>query len=205
MEFIEFPPVAEFTDRYGKTRPIATCSVLGREEFWERLQQIQGRLSRCTQAEGWQDLYDRDERLRFLVDRCLILNGIDPDWVTLSQVESLLFHRMNEEKGEPEHGWLIELNRTKQSSQNKSDEPPLTTEETIALIALANGGSIKEAIDAATSIPAVRLMPIVQAKADLQDPKHAEKKKKKVMKEKHVGDLERLLSIPVDDLPEVRL
>jgi hypothetical protein len=150
--WIEFAPPAEFQDRDGIVRPIATCSLIGRFEFNERIEQIQSRLALAEAGESWQVLYDRDKRLRFYVDRCLQLNGISPEWVTLEMVEAFLFHRFDEETDEYLPGWLVELNSPKQAPHKVAPEKPLTLAEILAALSLQT--SVSDALEVASSIPA---------------------------------------------------
>lgn len=150
MKWIEFAPVAEFEDRSGIVRAVSGCSISGRFEFFDRLKQIESLLQTAEAGESWQELYDRDKRFRHCIDRALLLNGVDPDWVSLDMVEQFLFHRLDEATQEYKAGWLVELNQSKQSSQPKA--APLSLTDIIAALSIQAG--IADAIATVTQLPA---------------------------------------------------
>ena len=208
INFIDFPSPDEFNDRFGQTRSIPTCSPLGRVEFWLRINEIKKRLEESSSQESWHRLFDRSERFRFLVIRCIQLNGIDPEYLTMAHVEDFLFYRYDVEKEEYIPGRLLELNCRKEDDENdqlvKRGEE-LTIEEVVALISLVNNQTIGEAIIEASQIPARVLMPIVEAKQALQDPEFSTKKKQKTMRKKLEGpEFDRLMKIPVNQLKQVK-
>jgi hypothetical protein len=191
MEFIEFPSPAEFVDRFGNIRAIATCSVLGIVEFEERLKQIQERLKPSREGETWQTFYKRDKYFRHLIKRCLELNGIKLKWVTLDQVERLLFYRYDAETAEYRPGWLLELNGMKEGDRPQPEKPaePLSVEEIIAVISLSTNG-LEEAVRLASQLPASSMHKIISARTEMTDPKAAEKRKFKKVKAKFEADRE---------------
>ena len=201
MQFIDFKPIADFVDRTGKIRPIAACSLIGRDEFFERLEQIQNRLQQETSM-SWEELYDVDNHFRYLIDRCLKLNNIKPNWVSLNQVEMLLLHRQDE-NGEWVAGWLFSLNKPKQSQSESKNSVPMSTEETIALIASQPGSSLTDAIGLASTVPANPLIEMVSAQSDLSDPKRWQKRKAKPRKPMTGDEFEQLMSIPVEKMEAI--
>ena len=177
MLWIEFPPLAEFEDCRGATRPIRGCSLIGRFEFGDRLSEMWQRLAMAEAGEHWQQLYVRDRRLQFLIKRCLQLNGIEPDWVNLSQVEDLLISRKAETGMEA--GWLVTLNAPKAvPTEQVSDRPAPTLEEILAALSLSVE-SVPEALELADTVPGNALMEIVTARTNLQKPPEQKKKEKK--------------------------
>lgn len=170
--FAQLQTPFEFEDRSGVMRTLYGCSVVGRFEFFERLQQIEARFRELPNDRSWQQLYEADRRLKFLIDRCLTLNGIELDWVTLDMVEQLLFHRIEDELYE--EGWLISLNQPKKppSAGAKS----MTLEEILAAVS-THTSSIKEAIDLAETLPANQLMDLLEARARLIEMSDPVKKK----------------------------
>lgn len=98
--FAQFPRL-EFEDRFGVIRSLAGCSLMGRQEFFERLQQLQARIDALPEAATVAELYDTDSRFRHYCDRCLILNGIDPDWLTVGMLPDFLFVRVVEGETRP--------------------------------------------------------------------------------------------------------
>jgi hypothetical protein len=182
MKWIDFAPVAEFEDRSGIVRTVSACSIAGRFEFFDRLKQIEGLLKAVESGESWQELYDRNKQFRHYVDRALLLNGIEPDWVTLEMVEVFLFHRFDEETQEYKPGWLAELNQPKQSkSQGKG--APLSLTDIIAALSIQAG--IADALTAVSELPAEMVGEILEERDRLMDvdkdgkpkkPKHSARK-----------------------------
>jgi hypothetical protein len=166
MEWISFAPTAEFEDRAGIVRAVFGCSIAGRFEFFDRLKQIETLLKTVDSGESWQALYERDKKFRHYVDRCLVLNGIDPDWVTLGMVEVFLFHRLDEETQEYKPGWLVELNLPKQS-QSQAKGSPLSLTDIIAALSLQAG--ISDAIAAVSTLPAHLAGEILEERERLSD------------------------------------
>ncbi|MGA7934720.1 MAG: hypothetical protein WCA35_14340 [Kovacikia sp.] len=204
MEYIEFPPPAEFEDRFGEIRPIPTCSAIGATEFEIRLQQIPERLQQIAKdGETWRQAYRRDKRLRFLIQRCLTLNGIDPETVTLGQVEVMLLHRWDEETDSFKPGWLVELNGLEQKSEEApSKQDPLTLSEIIAILSLPPS-NLKEGLELASVFSARNLMPILAARAELLNPEVKERAHRKRVMRKLKPNYQRLMAIPTEKLKEV--
>ncbi|MEX0271398.1 hypothetical protein AB3R30_19845 [Leptolyngbyaceae cyanobacterium UHCC 1019] len=179
MRWIEFPPLAEFEDCRGDVRPIRGCSLVGRFEFGDRLSEIWQRLATAEPGEHWQQLYVRDRRLQFLIKRCLELNGIQPEWVNLFQVEDLLIARETEQGMEA--GWLVTLNAPKTvPTEPPNDKPAPTLEEILAALSLSVE-SVPDALELADRVPGNTLMEIVTARSNLQKP--PEQKRKEKMRE----------------------
>lgn len=208
IPFMDFQPLAEFSDRFGEIRAIAGCSVLGRIEFWERLKQIQLLMSDSDQQQTWQQLYHSSKRLQHLVKRCLELNGIDPDWLSFDHLQQFLFHRFDEEKGEFMPGWLVELNTPPETEGSSGKTETLTREELIAAIALTCS-NLTEALNLAHNVkPADLLMGAIAAQTEMKDPETREKKKrrrntKKLKEEMGADKLKELINTPVENLEEI--
>jgi hypothetical protein len=162
-KWIDFAPLAEFVDRSGVTRSIYGCSLIGRFEFIDRVEQLKTMLDESIEGETWQDLYLNNRAFATAVDRCLQLNGIDPDWLTPETIEQLLFAR--HEDGDWKTGWLTELNaRVGQPSNGESIESTLPN--LLALVSLSCD-SLNEAIDLATNMPGNLLLDTIEARGDL--------------------------------------
>ncbi|AFY60363.1 hypothetical protein [Synechococcus sp. PCC 6312] len=186
--FATFPRL-EFEDRCGVIRGLAGCSLIGRQEFFERLQQVQQRLQELPELSTVAELYDTDTRFRHYCDRCLILNGLDPDWLTMSMLEEMLFVRVVE--GETRPGLLTELNQPPKSS--KPTDEPATLHEILASLATHEkslGDALKLASD--LNLPANDLLEILTARSELEksaDPEYRKKKQQKAWQEKALADL----------------
>lgn len=193
--FAQFPRL-EFEDRFGSIRSVAGCSLIGRHEFYERLQQINERIQANPAAVTVTELYDTDTRFRYYCDRCLTLNGIDPDWVTVGMLEELLFVRSV--GGEARPGLLIELNQPPET--NKPVDDPATLHEILAVLA-SHEKSLTAALKLASdlNLPANDLLEILTARSELEKSADPEYKKKKQQKEWQDKARERVTGgIPAD-------
>ena len=162
-KWLDFPPLAEFTDRSGATRSIYGCSLIGRFEFIDRQEQIKHILDTAADDRSWQQLYLENPQFSNAVDRCLALNGIDVDWLTPEIMEQLLFARYGDDEWKA--GWLTELNqRESKSTQGATIESTLPN--LLALVSL-NCESLKEAIDLATNMPGNLLLDTIEARGEL--------------------------------------
>ncbi|HEY9639054.1 MAG TPA: hypothetical protein V6C57_01145, partial [Coleofasciculaceae cyanobacterium] len=167
----------DFVDRFGTTRIIAGCSLCGREEFFARIRELCDRMnSEAGADETWEQFYERDDRTKFLVKRCLELNGIDPDWVNLSMIDQLLLSRPGELEGMPKQGWLVELNLPRKPAQE--GQAAASLEQMIAALSSHTQGLI-EALELARDpkYPANELVEILEARVEQQKEALPDKKK----------------------------
>jgi hypothetical protein len=168
MQVIEMPPLAHFTDRFGKVRPIAGCSVIGRFEFADRCQEIERRLAQIGGEGSVEEFYDRDAVYRHLIDECFRLNGIDLNWVSLSMIDPFLFCSGKDAEDKPYPGWLVLLNQPASSGRagaGAGSSPTLA--ETIAMLSF-HTESVSEALHIA-QIPNGRLViEVVEQRSALQ-------------------------------------
>ena len=148
----------------GEWRTFHGCSLEGLFEFQERRLEL---FQLCGESEKsvW-ELYRASSRFKFLINRCLMLNGVKPAWVSIHQIEQLLFVRETAEG--LRLGALIELNTPPKTDTPSPDTVP-TLEESIALLAMQCSG-IQEALELARTEPAKKLLGIVGAKAELSKP-----------------------------------
>jgi hypothetical protein len=156
MQWLDFPALAEFSDRWGIVRPIYGMTVFGRFEFADRMTDLQTILDESPEDRSWAQLYVDDLRFRNLIAKALGCWGIDIEWLALSQIEQLLFAR-----GE-ECGWLIELSKPKESSPEGKEAGTLA--ETITIIS-SHCQSLTEALELANTVPSDLLVDITRAKA----------------------------------------
>lgn len=163
IKWIDFAPLAEFVDRSGVTRSIYGCSLIGRFEFADRQEQLKAMLDAAIEGETWQDLYLNNRSFSNAVDRCLQLNGIDPDWLTPETIEQLLFARF--EDGEWKSGWLSELN-SRESKPSTGEGIESTLPNLLALVSLSCD-SLNEAIELASSMPGNLLLDTIEARSEL--------------------------------------
>ena len=164
MEWINFPPLAEFPDRHGIVRSIYGCSLIGKFEFIDRQQQIVAIIDEAEDTETWQNLYMHNPQFQRAVDRSLELNGINPEWLTPQHIQELLFARQDE-AGNWVNGWLIELN-TREGTPSKGEAIETTLPNLLALVALSCD-SLEQAIELASAVPGNLLLDTIEAKANL--------------------------------------
>ncbi len=166
MRWLDFPPLAEFVDRSGVTRSIRGCSLMGRFEFRDRLEQLKTLLAESPPDSSWEDLYGRNLEFRAVVDRCLQLNHLDADWLTPAIVEQLLIGRKEDGVWLP--GWLVELNSSAPSPSHsqEGDGRELTLAEALAALS-THCPSLIDAIELAQNVPATVLVDTLNAKAEM--------------------------------------
>lgn len=110
----------EFEGADGKWHTIYQCSLTNREELRQRFTELD-RLIVAAETESLFDLYDDHSRFRFLCDRCLKLCGVDPAWVSISQLHALLFAHKD--------GDHVAQAKLREANFPVKDEPVATTEK----------------------------------------------------------------------------
>lgn len=137
---------------------------MGRFEFSDRLEQIKALLAAAPPESTWIELYGSNLEFRSVVNRCLELNHLDPDWLTPATVQELLIGRQEGDSWLP--GWLVELNfPTSPTTLNPSPEEPSLAEVLAVLSTHCQG--LVEAIELAQNVPAAILLDTLAAKAEL--------------------------------------
>lgn len=162
-KWLNFSPLAEFKDRSGIVRPIFGCSLIGRFEFVDRQEQIRAILDLSSDDETWQELYISNTQFRVSIDRCLELNGLDPDWLTPDHIEQLLFARLDGDTWKA--GWLTELN-TRESKATGGGSIEATLPNMLAYVSLACE-SLTEAIELATNMPGNLLLDTIESMGEM--------------------------------------
>lgn len=199
-------PLGRFTDRLGKPRDIAGCSIVGRFDFRDSLQALSDHMENVAgPQETLEELYERDPVVRDWITHLLELNGINPEWVNLGIVTELLFARIQEDGQPPLPGLLVELNQPKQVPAPRSaitSDQLDTLEAMIAAISLQSS-SITEAIELANTPPAESILNIVEARARFQMP--PEEKAKETKAQKLARLKERYHDIPKTPGPPIDL
>lgn len=176
MRWLELGILAEFADRSGIIRQTGGCSLVGRFEFGQRLEQLQELLEGLPLEQSWADAYGEGGRFAHVIDRLLELNSIKTDWLTLDMVSALLFGRVGE-NGEVLSGWLIELNQ----GSGKAGGKPATLAQSIAGLS----ESLMEALELAQELPAHLLIDIADARCEMNKTpeQQAESKKQQIFEE----------------------
>jgi hypothetical protein len=162
MRWLQLGILAEFADRSGVIRQTGGCSLIGRFEFGQRLEQLQELLEGLPPEQPWADEYQRGGRFAHVIDRLLELNSLKTEWLTLDMVSSLLFGRVDEE-GTILPGWLIELNQPQSTGQGRSTGEPAT----LAQIVAGLSESLTEALELAEGLPAQVTIDIADARAEM--------------------------------------
>jgi hypothetical protein len=178
MQWIDFQPLAEFSDRHNIVRPIYGTTIMGRFEFAQRMTDIEQMLNETAETLTWESLYLSQPRFRHAIDKALSCWGIDPDWLTPQHIEQLLFFR-----GE-EPGWLIELSKGKGEGVKGKGEGQ-TLVDAIATIS-THCQSLQEALDLANTVPAGLLVEVLNTKAGMQGDKPQNPQQKQ--KERYLKD-----------------
>jgi hypothetical protein len=138
------------TDNYqfegcdGRIHSFQGPSVAGSYQFVEHLAGLGGILDEHPDQTGT-ELYRTHKLFQWLVDRCLQLNHIEPEWVSWRQVERFLFGWVDE-GGVAQPAILVRI-QAEESPQPLSASEELTLEEVAALLAESQGG-----INAATNL-----------------------------------------------------
>jgi hypothetical protein len=179
MQWLDFPALAEFSDRRGIVRPIYGMTVFGRFEFADRMTDLQAILEESPDNLSWAELYVDSTRFRNLIAKALGCWGIDVEWLALSHIEQLLFAR-----GE-ECGWLIELSKPKESSSGGKEAGTLA--ETIAIIS-SHCQSLTEALELANTVPSDLLVEITKARANMSEAQEQGKNPQQQEKERHLKE-----------------
>lgn len=149
---------------------------MGIFEFFDRISLLSSVLAAAEFSQTWQQLYLSDEHFAHNIRQCLVLNNIDPDWVTLDQVGILLFPHKNE-LSEWQEGLLIQINT------------PVTAPKGNAISfqgeiigAIATHTALDKAIELAETVPLKEMQAIMKGKNDLEYRSTEEGKKKEQMK-----------------------
>lgn len=164
MRWLNFPALAEYEDRFGVVRQLYGCTILGRFEFAERLQQISDLLATLPSNQPWTEAYRQDVQLRHAIDRALHCWGIEPDNLTPAHIEAFLLYR--EQDGQYLPGYLAQLLENP-AAEAATGEPP-TMAEMVASIA-THCQTLTEAIELASTVPSGALTDILAAKNDLAE------------------------------------
>lgn len=148
-------------------RLIGGCSCRGVFEFNDRLTELQSALAEAPKNATIHDLYLENERFRFLCDRCLELNAIDPDWIRPHDLAWLLFGHLDAD-GNVQPSPLQKLNepakprypRRKQASDGPNDFVSM-----LAAIASHPDCSPEEALRLADNAPARLILGMLEERA----------------------------------------
>jgi hypothetical protein len=136
----------------GEVRGFPGLTLDGKREFDRRIAEMAQVLLELPDRDtaSAEAAYRSSARFRWLVRRCLLLNGIDPLWVNWEIAEQLLFSP----------GYLIRLSVPKEPA---AGDTPATYAEIVA--AIAHRSSIPEAFELARTEPYQELLEVAEAYA----------------------------------------
>lgn len=153
----------DFEGADGRIHAIRQCSLTHRFELRQRLMQLR-ELSGDVGDLTAPDAYDTHAYFRFLVDECLQISGIQPQWVNPDQMVALLFpHRDQDGKIAP--SVLEDLNFPQPTQpQPVNTRPPATYAETLDLID-SYVNDLEKTIRLAKELPGTLLEDILVARS----------------------------------------
>lgn len=139
----------------GTWRLVAGCSCRGIFEYADRMGELSELVQEADATDTIESLYQHDRRFRFLCDRILTLNGLEPEQVRPRDLGWLLFGWVDED-GKPQRSPLAILNEPPEPRHPRKPSSSDGPSDYISLIAAiaSQGGSLEEAIAVATSEPA---------------------------------------------------
>lgn len=139
----------------GTWRLVAGCSCRGIFEYQDRMTELQELIQEAAPDSTVESLYLDDRRFRYLCDRVLTLNGLEPEQVRPRDLGWLLFGWMAED-GTPQPAPLALLNTPPEPRHPRKPSANDGPGDFISLVAAiaSQGGSLEEAIAVATSKPA---------------------------------------------------
>ncbi|HEY9877785.1 MAG TPA: hypothetical protein V6D29_04980 [Leptolyngbyaceae cyanobacterium] len=152
----------------GGFQLIAGCSCKGIFEFSDRMAELGELLSDLSAGENAEKpldaIYMEHSRFRYLCDRILTLNGIEPDWIRPKDLGWLLFGHHDAE-GNLRPSPLQQLNapvEPRHPRRPKPQEGPSDFISILAAIAMQPDTSAEEAFRIATSQPARDVLGMLQ-------------------------------------------
>lgn len=161
------PDLHEFEGVDGNIHSFPGMSVAGVLEFEAHLGAIDRIKQEFPELDA-QEHYKSNKYFRYLCDRCLELNGINPAWVGWSQVERLLFGYWDEAAISAQPPLLISIQRPPSESGRSASEAA-TLEQIIG--SLAAFTDIKTACEMVQNLTPAQLSGILHAKeASLETP-----------------------------------
>ena len=129
--------ILEFSDRFEVIRSTSGCTIRGKIEFDARIKllgQIINRVGESDPLKPFGQIYLEDREFAHHCDRCLELNGIDPEWLTESHIYALLF----------KHGTGLGMLVTLNAINNQGVEPKAKNNDA-HVVPEQSSGSIKDA------------------------------------------------------------
>ena len=161
MRQIDFPSASiEFCDRTGMIRTAYECSILGRDEFFQRLEKLTEIISQANSSSTIAQLYQGDKWFRHNCNRCLELCNIDPEWLNEAMLTGLLFGNGNQLAA------LVELNLSTNATQPKPNAKPATTADMLAVLWELTG-NLGDASAIASNVPTSVIDDVLKSRSEL--------------------------------------
>lgn len=184
MRWLNFPPLAEFEDRFGAVRRLYGLPVLGRFEFAARMEALGKMLVDLPDDVRWHDECKKSAEFKNAIDCALKCWGLKTKWFSVGQVEALLFFRYEGE--ELCRGYLVEILENPPSPLGKGEPEPVaaTLAETIAAIA-SHCANLEEAMNLAGEVLVEILGDVLKAKAGSAPATDPDAKKKDFIKQNY--------------------
>ena len=139
----------------GTWRLVAGCSCRGIFEYQDRMGELLELVQGADADDSVEVLYQNDRRFRFLCDRALTLNGLDPDWIRPADLSWLLFGWVDE-AGKPQRSPLAVLNDPPQPRHPRAgaaEDGPTDFVRLLAALVSLPDTSPTEALELATALP----------------------------------------------------
>lgn len=154
-----------FEDVQGQLRIIRGCPLTQLDELWDCLNLLQDAIASSDPTLDFNSLYLDSGYIRQLVNHCLKLCGIQPDWCSLEMMVQLVHHTTDTE-GNFTPGLLIQLNFP---NRGKPKGDAVGFKEWVAdnfalLVGLGLCKDLGEAIDLASKLPADQMEAIITAR-----------------------------------------
>ena len=151
----------------GTWRIVAGCSCRGVFEYADRMAELSELVQEADATDTIEALYLNDRRFRWLCDRILTLNGLEPEHVRPRDLGWLLFGWMAED-GTPQPSPLALLNtppEPRHPRQHTADDGPSDFVKILAAVMSLPDTSPEEAYRAATSLPMRELLGVLDERA----------------------------------------
>lgn len=151
----------------GTWRLVAGCSCRGVFEYADRMAELSALVQDSDATDTVESLYLNDRRFRWLCDRILTLNGLEPEHVRPRDLSWLLFGWVAED-GTPQQSPLALLNtppEPRHPRQTAPDDGPSDFVRMLAAVMSLPDTSPEEAYRAATSLPMRELVGVLDERA----------------------------------------
>lgn len=156
------PLSTSFLDCRGTLRKIRGVPLAFLLEYADLIELLETEF--FDQTRSFPDLYSNSPYFRQLVDQCLVLNRLDPSWISLPRVERF-FYQVEDGKLKP--GVLHELNFPERPRKPGWDQPPITLPEyvnhlTVGIVTSGLEPSYSYALKLAETLTALEIEALIK-------------------------------------------